>query len=188
MNFGLTFPAGWETINQPEYVAAVAKEQDALLILQIQSKGNDPVYAARSFLYEAKLGNQPVHKLTIGGYPAGQTMLYHKGQETIIYWIAFQEQIYRLTGVSKNSKAGQVQSIKKTASTFHQLTSKERTKIRQLRLRIVTAREDERLKAILKRFGSTWDEVTCAVANNLQTEVSLKKGQLIKVAIPEALK
>ena len=188
MNFGLTFPSGWETTNQPQYVAAVTKQQDALIILQLQSKGNDPIYAARSFLSDANLDKQAVERLTIRGLPAGRTVLYSHGQEAIITWIAFQDQIYRLTGVSKNSSANYRQVFDKTASTFHLLTPAERTKIKQQRLRIVPAKAGESLKVLLKRVGSNWNETTCAIANNLQTGVPLKSGQLVKVAIPEPFK
>ena len=185
MHIGMTFPAGWEIVNQSEYVAAVDKQQDAILIIQLDSDGNDPSAAARSFLNEANMGNKTVKKLSINGLPASQIILDKRGQQAIITWIAFQNQVYRLTGVSKISTANHQQVIRKSISTFHQLSSIEMSKIRQQRLRIVSARNGESLTALLKRTGSAWDEETCAVANNLQTGVSLNKGQLIKVVVSE---
>ena len=187
MNIALTFPADWETTNQPQYVAAVTKQQNALIILQLQSEGNDPVKAAYEFLNEAKLGNQTVNKLKIGGLPASQTSVNSYKQESTVTWIAFENQIFRLTSISKNSGAKYRAAINKSISSFHQLTTKEKTKIHQQRLRIISARSGESLPELLKRTGSDWDEESCAIANNLQSGATLKKGQLIKVVISEPL-
>ena len=186
MNIALTFPADWETANQPQYVAAITKKQDALLMLQTQGEGNDPVKAAHDFLNEAELGNQTVNKLTISGLPASQTSVKNNKQVANVTWIAFNNQIFRLTAISKSSGAKYRVAMNKSISGFHKLTAKEKTKIHQQRLRIIPARSNESLSALLKRAGSDWDEESCAIANNLQTGVALKKGQLIKVVISEA--
>ena len=109
-------------------------------------------------------------------------------QEAIITWVAFQEQIFRLTSINKNLAETNRRDIKKSIATFHQLTTKEKAKIQQQRLRIISARTGESIPALLKRVGSKWDKESCAVANNLQPDDSLKKGQLIKVVISEPFK
>jgi hypothetical protein len=43
MNIGLVFPEDWKTTNQSQYVAAVSKQENALILLQLQGEGNDPV-------------------------------------------------------------------------------------------------------------------------------------------------
>ena len=185
MNFGFSFPSGWKTSNQPQYVAAMNQQQDALITLQLQSKGSDPMSAARTFLSEANLDEQTLEPLTIGGLPASRAILSKHGQQAIFTWIAFQEQIYRLTGVSKISSTEHRQLIEKTASSFHLLTAAEMTKVKQQRLRIISARSGESLELLLKRAESSWNQETCAIANNLQTGALLNSGQLVKVAIPE---
>jgi predicted Zn-dependent protease len=185
MQFGLSFPSGWETTNQPQFVAAINQQQNALIVLELQGKGNEPMSAAQSFLSDAKLDKQTLEQLTIGGLPASRAVLEQHGQQAIFTWIAFQDQIYRFTGVSKKPSAEHRQIIENTAATFHLLTAAEMTKIKQQRLRIVPARAGESLEALLKRAGSNWNEETCAIANNLQTGALLNSGQLVKVAIPE---
>lgn len=185
MNIGLTFPADWETTNQPQYVAAVTKQQDAFIILQLQGEGDDPVQAAHEFLNEAKLGGQTVNKLTIGGFPASQTHINSRKQKSSVTWIAFNKQIFRLITVNKQAGEKTSSAISQSIASFHHLTAKDKTEIRQQRLRIIPARSGETLPALLKRAGSDWDEESCAIANNLQTGVALKKGQLIKVVISE---
>ena len=185
INIGLTFPSDWETTNQSQYIAGVSKQQDAFLLLQLQGEGNDPVKAAYDFLNEARLGNQTVNKLTIGGFPASQTNINSYRQESTVTWIAFDNQIFRLTSVNKNPAANYRPAIAQSIASFHQLTAKEKVEIHQQRLRIIPAKSGEGLPALLKRAGSDWDEESCAIANNLQSGVSLNKGQLIKVVISE---
>ncbi|MCK5870463.1 MAG: hypothetical protein KAG45_07470 [Methyloprofundus sp.] len=93
-----------------------------------------------------------------------------------------------MTSINKNLAATNRRDIKKSIATFHQLRSKEKMKIKQQRLRIISARSGESISALLKRVGSEWDKESCAIANNLQADVSLKKGQLIKVVISEPFK
>ena len=187
MKFAIEFPPGWKTANTPQYVAAVTEQQDALIVLQLQGKGKDPVYAARSFLTEKKMASQPVEKLKIKHLPAAQTVLAGNGQEAVITWIAYQDQIYRLAGVYHVKGKRFRDTIHQTVASFHPLTKHERAKIKQQRLRIFSARAGEKLSDLLRRAKSPWDEKTCAIANGLATEVPLKKGQLIKVAVTEAL-
>ena len=186
MNFGFTFPTGWGKSNQPHFVAAITRQRDAMIALQLQSKGDDPIDAAQSFLSEAKLNSQAVEELSIDGLPAGRVVLRKHGQEAVITWIAFQEHIYRFTGISKSASAKHRQMFKETATSFHLLSAAEIKKIKQQRLRIVPAKAGESLTNLLKRSGSHWNEETVATANNLQTGVSLQSGQLVKVAIPES--
>lgn len=188
MGIGVTFPESWETANLPEYVAAVDKQQEALLILQLQGQGNDPVAAAQSFLKEESLGNKTVTTLTINELPASQVIINNRGQQAMITWIAFDDQIFRLMGVRKSAKASYQQALSKSIASFHPLSHKEINSIHQQRLRIVPAKSGESLAALIKRAGSDWEEQACAVANNLQVGEILKKGQLVKVVKSEPYK
>ena len=185
MRIGMSFPADWEIMNKPEYIAAVEKHKNASLILQLQGDGSDTGVAAQSFLDEAQLGNIPIKNLGISDLAASQVELNRRGQKAIITWIAFERQIYRLVAVSKHSTGDNQQALRKAIATFHQLSPAEMSKIQQQRLRIVSAKEGESIAALLKRVESVWDIDACVVANNLQTDVVLKKGQLVKVVISE---
>ncbi|WP_428356234.1 M48 family metalloprotease [Methyloprofundus sp.] len=185
MDIALDFPPGWETTNQSQYVAAVTKQQDALLILQLQGDGDDTEQAASEFLNKANLTNQSVNQLTISGLPASQTQVNSYKQKSTVTWIAFNQQIFRLTAINKNSAANYGPVISRSISSFHPLTAKGKAEVKQQRLRIIPAESGESVSALLKRAGSDWDEESCTIANNLQSGASLEKGQLIKVVITE---
>ncbi|NOQ14471.1 MAG: M48 family metalloprotease [Methyloprofundus sp.] len=186
LKIGMTFPPDWEIVNHSDYVAAVEQQKHASLILQLQGEGTDSANAAQAFLNEANLGKQTVKKLTIAGLPASQITLDSRGQKANITFIPFKGDIYRLIGISKNSKTHYQQLLTKSISTFHPLSPLEMARIQQQRLRIVSAKNGESVTALLKRVGSVWDEESCAVANSLPVDIPLKEGQLIKVLISEA--
>lgn len=93
--------------------------------------------------------------------------------------------MFRLITVNKQAGAKTSSAINESIASFHRLTAKEKAAIHQQRLRIIPARLGETLTAFLERAGSDWDKESCAIANNLETGVKLKKGQLIKVVISE---
>jgi hypothetical protein len=57
--------------------------------------------------------------------------------------------------------------------------------VNETRLRIVSAGANETLKMLAKRTGNVWDDTTTAVVNGLTPDRVLKKGQLVKIAIPQ---
>ncbi len=73
----------------------------------------------------------------------------------------------------------------KTAESFRALTSQERASIQVTPLRTVKAQEGETLDQLVTRSGTTWAREELAVANGLRPGASLRKGQLLKVAIQE---
>ncbi len=186
LRIGISFPQDWEIVNQSEYVAAVEKNQNATLVLQLDGEGISSDEAAKNFLNEANLGNSTIQKLTISGLPASQIKIVKQGQAIIMTWIAFQDQVYRLTAVSKQFNTNEKTALSQSIVSFHPLSKAEMSTIKQQRVRIIAARDKESLPALLKRAGSDWDEESCAIANNLQSGSALEKGQLIKVVIAES--
>ena len=74
------------------------------------------------------------------------------------------------------------------ARSFRPLQSKDRAKIRENRLRVEPGREGESLAAFLQRTGGTWSPAEAAIANGLEQEDRLGRGQLLKVPIPQRYK
>ena len=63
------------------------------------------------------------------------------------------------------------------------LRDSERALIKEVRLKIVSARDGESLSNLSQRVSSIWDAKTIAVFNGLSIDRPLRKGKLIKVAI-----
>lgn len=101
-------------------------------------------------------------------------------------WIAHQGRTYQIIGVTKWSD---YQSFRTTFTevvhTFRPLQAQEQAGIKVVRLRVAPARAGESLEQLASRTESVWDAKAIAVANGVETNVRLQRGQLIKVAVSE---
>jgi predicted Zn-dependent protease len=97
-------------------------------------------------------------------------------------WVAYNGYIYEMIGLAPERYR---EALRKTALSFRPLTNKERSSIRETRLRIVKARQGENLDRLSERTHNEWDLPTTAVMNGMKTAQVLKKGQLVKVAVSQ---
>lgn len=72
LEIDVTFPRGWQTINQPAVVAAIAPSEDGVMTLQFASEeeGTDPEAAIRAFLDQEGVSGGPVRSGSVSGMPA----------------------------------------------------------------------------------------------------------------------
>ena len=79
-----------------------------------------------------------------------------------------------------------ITSIEDVASTsaisFRPLNSGDRASIKETYLRIVTAKDGERLSDLAQRTGNVWSVQETAIANGIASHQALKAGQLVKIA------
>ena len=190
LDFTIQFPSGWMGMNTPHAVAAFTKKKDALVFLSIAGEGSDPGQAAEQLSqamykeYRAKPTRSEPAK--IGKLP-GHLVIYtdRSGREPLHWfflYIAHRQLIYQFTGIAPERYRA---TIRKTALSFRPLTADELASIRETRLRIVSARRGETLSQLSKRTGNTWDPKTTAVINGVKLDQPLKRGQLIKIGVPQ---
>ena len=78
--------------------------------------------------------------------------------------------------------------LKKAALSFRPLKKSERNSIKEMRLRVVTARSGEKLAQLSKRTGNKWPLENTAAINGIEVNQSLPKGKLIKIAVQQLFK
>ena len=71
----------------------------------------------------------------------------------------------------------------RTAKSFRPISDRELASIRDLRLKVVTARTGERFADLSRRTGNRWTGEETAVANGLPLGTVLAEGQRVKVAV-----
>jgi predicted Zn-dependent protease len=188
LDFTITFSEGWKTVNTRQAVIAIAPKGDALLSLGIIGQGTDPAQAAEA-LTEAMYkehGAKPTasEHIQIGKIPARLvTYKDRSGREPvdlIFVHLAYQGLIYNFFGVALEHHRS---TILEVAQSFRPLTYGERTSIRETRLRIASAQENETLAQLSIRTKNVWDVNTTAVVNGLSADQTLRPGQLIKIAV-----
>jgi predicted Zn-dependent protease len=186
LRFTIDFPANWRTANGRSVVGAAAPEGDAVVMLEVQERGDDPGAAAARFAQANRMELRNGQNLWIGGYRAHRASALVQTREGPIgldlTWIAHPAVIFRLTGMSPPSRfAGHAPAFARVARSFRHLSDRERASIRDLRLRIVTARAGEPLTALSRRTGNTWTAEETAVANGLALGGRLSAGEPVKI-------
>jgi predicted Zn-dependent protease len=191
LEFQLQFPPGWKTANGRTIVGASAADGRAVVGLEVVGAGDDPQAGLRVLEQKARVDlSSSAQRLEVNGLPAVQVTTGARTSERRIAlditWIAYAGHIYRITGAMDPDGVAQLTPlIRATAQSFRPLTGRERAAIRQMRLRIVTARRGDRLADLLARARSRWDVATAAVANGIESDAPLATGRAVKVAIDE---
>ncbi len=191
LDFFVRFPKGWAIHNGRQQVAAVAPDQSALILLEAVADGDDPVDGARAL---QKATGSPVvantQPVMIGALTAARTRAQAPtdagdiGVEFV--WIAHHGHVYQLVGLTPVQRSGAFQPVfDGVAQSFRALRASERAAIRETRVRIIAARQGERLAALVARVQGSWSPEMTAVANALSAGESLTRGQLLKVAVAE---
>ena len=186
----IKFPREWKSIHTRQALFAVAPEGDGLLVMGIAGKGTDPDPVAKQFenaLYQkyrfgptesrsAKIGILPAHLLTYTDASGEEPVHMH------FLWVAYRGLIYQFIGLAPERYRP---VLRETALSFRPLSPEEKASIREKRLRVVPARPGETLKQLTTRTGNVWSLNLTAVVNGLDIGQTLKKGQLVKIAITQ---
>ncbi len=190
LSFALRPPSGWRVQNQKRALAAAAPSGDALFVLELQGPGDDPRAAAEAFarakgVRYAESG--PARGTLLPGWRALAVAESQQGRLAVdLTWIAWQGLVYRLSGVTPVAAQGRhAGSFETAARSFRPLSRAERAGIRELRLRLVTARANESLAALAARAQGVWKLEELALVNGLTPEARLASGLRIKVANAE---
>ena len=187
----LRFPAKWQTRNTPRAVVGHTEDKEAVVLLTVAGKGEDPVQVARDA--ERAAGVRLLERaatLEVNGLRAVRSVVAAdgaRGPTTLDFtWIARGGIVYRIVGVSPTRRYGAYRPLfDQTVLSFRGITPADMAQIRETRLRVATARAGERPADLARRTGSVWSADEIAVVNGLAADARLVAGQLIKAAIPE---
>jgi len=189
MDFGLSFPEAWKTVNGRSAVSAQSPDEKGMIVLTVAGKGDDPMEVADAFARQHPLQVRP-HPLEVGSLTAAEseteTGPVHDRSAVYLMWIASGDLVYQIAGVCPSSDYAKLRpDFRATATSFHPLSQAERKEIFEKRLRLVPAREGETLSVLLERTDNAWEPERAAVANGVELDTALEAGMLTKIAVPE---
>ena len=190
IGFTITFPEGWKHQNTPQYVISAHPKQEAILLLGIAGAVSDPEAAGAKLIEQmrTKARVEPVstRKGSLGEYPSFVVTYLDRSGRAPAYlhfaWVAMGGKTYQLIGLAPEKHR---EALKNAALSLRPLTDVERSAVTGKRLRIVAAREGERLENLSARTGNVWTPTYTAIANGLDVEGDLRQGQPIKIARTE---
>jgi predicted Zn-dependent protease len=190
LEISLVFPKGWQLLNQPSRVLALAPGRDAIVMLELQGQGDDPAEAKADYAEKEKIHFEAGKSIRIGKYEAyrARAMIPTADSDfdTELTWIAFRGQIYRLSAGAARGRFSRYTGVFRSfARNFRELREEERESITELRLRIAVAAKGERLADVSRRSENEWDLNRTAVVNRMVQDDVLMPGTLVKVAVRE---
>ncbi len=189
LGFTLRFPDGWRTVNEASAVRAVSPRRDAMVILELQGKGEDPEAAAREYAEKTEAKFSDEENRVIHGNAAfrARTVVEVGGKKmkADATWIAHGGAIYRILHVVPPTRLIQTSSTSRTARSFRRLSDSERDGVRVTRLRVAETRPRESIDGLSARTLNQWGRDETALMNGLAVGEGLPEDFLVKVAVPE---
>jgi predicted Zn-dependent protease len=187
MDLHLRFPSEWARQNTPTAVAAASPKRDAILVLELDSQGSDPRAAAQRFSAAQKLEVSQEGPRRVGALRAHNVVArVSDGSVANITWIAYKDQIFRITGLASASRAEAYQPLfERTVNSFRALTAAERAKFKRRVLDLATPRSRETLESLSRRTGNVWTPAETAVVNAIQALDPLPAGLIVKIAVEQ---
>jgi predicted Zn-dependent protease len=196
LDLHLAFPDGWKIQNGADSVAAVPADEreasQALAILSVAGKGDDPEAVARQVLAKTSLElDGAVTRGKIGALPSaraeGRDGSGRTTYRVVVDWIAYHDLVFEVIAAAPLASWPRYEaSLRGVARSFRPLTERDRARIHEARLRVVKARASETLAALLHRHAAAWDVAAAASANALPEQAVLAEHQPVKLAEWEA--
>jgi len=190
LGFAIEFPSGWATQNQKTMVGALSKQRDAMILLEMQGRGEDPRAAAQQWAQSKRVQVAQSAALSIGGYRAYRVLAQAQGQQGVVaadaFFVAHPAGMFRITGITSVQRhGGWAPTFERVAGSFRAINDAERRRARPLRLRLATARAGESLVELGRRTNNAWKPEQTAVANAIEVGKPLASGQIVKIAVRE---
>lgn len=188
MGFTITFPKEWQTVNQPQVVAAINDTQDGFVALSV----TEPKYTAeqtahRFSQYLEQKYNYAAQVNTVD-LPWGASMYNVQlvddsaDKKAFInqYWLDFNDMTYQILTLGTEENKNNVLA---SATSFQPITTKQIASITQKEIMIATARTGESIKALTARNNSELSAEGVSVWNGLEINTTLNQGQEVKVVV-----
>jgi predicted Zn-dependent protease len=188
LDFTWVVPSGWQRVDQPRAVGAVAPGGQAFVALQVQGGPIPPDQAALAWARENRLRLQQGRRMRIHGldvFHALSVAATQQGEVALsLYWIAHPAATFRLMGAAPAARFGSwAAHFQRAAGTFRRLDRAERDGILERRLAVTRARPGESLEQLSERAGNVWSAEETAVANALPRAVRFSGGEPVKIAV-----
>lgn len=188
--FEVTFPAGWQTVNQNELVAAVSPEENAAVILQIASEATSPDAAMDDFLSQEGVTGGRVSRGSTSGVPLVQAPFEVATQEGELRgevgFLDYGGNVYRILGYSSAADWSRwASSVQGTISSFAPVDDPRVLNVQPQRLDIVTLSQAMSLDSFVQQNPQPVDVDVLARINRTSPGAVLSAGTRIKTVVGE---
>ncbi|HET9948487.1 MAG TPA: M48 family metalloprotease [Longimicrobiales bacterium] len=188
LEFELTFPSGWSTVNQRTVVGAVAPAEDAIVALEIAEGASGAEAAMREFLGQGGVRAAPVRSESSGGAEKVRAEFEAQTEQGVLRGeVAFIEHggaVYRVMGYSGPQTWNRyADAVASTITSFARLTDREALDVEPLRLSIVTLDSTTSLRTWAQSRTLPIELEELAELNRVEPDEVLNAGTRIKTVV-----
>lgn len=193
LEFELTFPSGWQTINQQTVVAAIEPGEEAVMTVEVAQDASDPVAALREFLAQEGIAGGAVRQESTDGVAKARADFEATTEGgTVRGGVAFVRHegvTYRILGygASANTWSSHAGRVAATISSFRPLDDPAILAVQPWRLDIRSLSGATSLSSYLQRNASPASIETLARINRVTPQEVMSSGRLIKWVAGEPL-
>lgn len=188
LKFKFNYPESWQVVNQPSLVAVVNENQDAVSIMELDSKNQTPQASVTEFVTQdgfTVVSQSTADQHGLNGYQATATASTEDGTQYkfYVYSVSYGDNLYRFVSYSVADKfAAYEPQFKSTSNSFSALTDESILNIQPMRLQVRktdrTAPFADFLPAELPMDTKKED---VAIINQVKLDETIQAGQWIKI-------
>ncbi|TRX70650.1 M48 family metalloprotease [Carboxylicivirga sp. M1479] len=190
MNFSFQFPNDWHTENKPTSVNGMNKDKSAALFLGLDDVSKTPKELAHEFIsgvkkeHRAKPAFSDHYKINNNDGYLVSYLDDSENKQMYIHtlWLKMDGKMFKIIGIAPKSKEDE---LKKSVLSFHPLTDKEKSIVKNRYIRVVESKGGETFDQICKHHNCILSPDLTAFINGMDSTSSLKDGTLIKIIIEE---
>lgn len=186
MDFSVTFPDGWRTVNTPRFVGAFETSRRAAMLLTSPGPLAPPERYAQAFAADLKkaTGRVPdeIRPVDLGEWPA---WLLHirdgSGSATANYyyvWVRSDRTMFQILAAGLDEHD---QLMREAALSLGQITAEERSELQSQRISAVRAQAGETLADLGLRTGNSWDPSFTSIINGLPVGARFVGDEPVKI-------
>ncbi|HYV67670.1 MAG TPA: M48 family metalloprotease [Myxococcales bacterium] len=158
LKFQIAFPAGWQTQNTPQAVAAMSPKQDAIVELAAAGK-TSPEEAARKFFSQQGIQRGQPAEVTVSGQRAHASYFAAQTQQGniagLVAFVAYNGTTYALIGYTGDQTLQQYDAtFKSFMGSFGPLTDPAALSVQPAKIQIVRVDSDMTVEQFNQRFPS----------------------------------
>ncbi|MBT8487869.1 MAG: M48 family metalloprotease [Gemmatimonadetes bacterium] len=189
--FELTFPAGWQTVNQTQMVAGISPQENAVIMLELAPDAASADAALNTFLSgDGIQGGGTSRGTTSSGIPlvtANFEVTTEGGQlRGEVAFLEYGGNVYRILGYASASDWSQwASSVRGTITSFAQVTDQQVLGVQPQRLDIVTINQPMSLNSYVQSNPQAVEVDVLARLNRTQPGAVLSAGTQLKVVVGE---
>jgi predicted Zn-dependent protease len=173
LRFKMELPAGWQSQNTPEALAAVSPEQDAMVRLTAPGKGT-PGEAAKQFSGQEGVKSGQVSSAPVNGLPAATSQFEAQTEQGavqgVVAFIQYGDLTYQILGYTP---AGKLQAYDKTfrstINSFSELKDSARLAVQPFKVELVKVDREMTIAEFNGKYPSTIPVERVAAVNGFDT-------------------